>query len=208
MQEGKSLNIAFKQRIVGAIFILSLGVILIPVILDTPEKDLAHEYSAKPANPGMPEIAEVAQINYVFTDIDETLQAEPAVQATTVAFEEPKVAAPAIIKKAEAPAPELKQALKPAPKSEPGPIDKAIARIDPVGDWTIQLGAFSNRDNANQLLNKLATEGFQAYLKEVPGRSMVKVFVAPGVERDKAQKLLTQLDDEYGIKGIIVRFRD
>lgn len=191
---------AFKQRMVGAIFILSLGVILIPVILDTPNEDSSIDYAVKPEAPALPEIDDVAQIHYVFNEIEHEFHAKPQVAEVAVAVKEP------------APAPKL--AKLPEPKLAAVPPVAAVTSPPPTpvakttGDWTIQLGAFSSADNAKELLRKLSKEGFESYLKETPGKKLVRVFVAPGVEKAKAEALVTKLDSEFGIKGIVVRYRE
>lgn len=216
------LDIAFKQRIVGAIFILSLGVILIPVILETPAKDTAIQYSIKPQTPTLPKTQGVAQINYVFNDMETNFEkpAEVIPDVPREAVELPKVepapAAPVVVPKKEAPAAPKKESPKApvkvveAPKK---PVEALSEKTKPTltvkkGPWTVQLGAFSNRDNAKNLQTRLAKAGFDAYVKEVPGSALVRVYVASGVERDDAQGLLTKLDAQYGLKGIIVKFRE
>jgi DedD protein len=187
----KVIKGAFKQRLVGAVFILSLGVILIPLILDSPRDDAELHYASKPSRPALPEISDVAKISYVFNEMEQEINAASEVTAL-----------------AEPLAPE------PAPVSERASIPKPLAaRVSPsvtpsLGEWTIQLGAFSSVENANELLNRLSQEGFPTYLKTTPGRKLVRVFVGPGVDKDKAQALLVKLDTEFGLKGILVRYRE
>ena len=180
---------AFKQRMVGAIFILSLGVILIPVILDTPDEDSSFHYSDKPETPSLPEVSDVSKIHYVFNEIEQDLHLETEVKPVEPApsIEQPKVPVQ-IVKAPEQPAP------------------KRVVKVEP-GDWTIQLGAFSSSENANVLLQRLSQGGFETYLKKTPGKKLVRVFVAPGVQREKAEALLSKLDSQYGIKGILVRYQ-
>lgn len=187
---------AFKQRMIGAIFILSLGVIFIPVILDMPSDDPQPYYSQKPNTPALPEISEVAQINYVFNEIEGEPQAQPQIAAQEPAVAPAPKSAPVI---AAVKAPEPPQA---------SPARPTVRATAVHGDWTIQLGAFSSADNAKDLLQKLSQKGFQSYLKETPGKKMVRVFVGPGVEKDKAQAMMTQIDSQLGLKGIIVRYQE
>jgi len=84
---------ALKQRIVGAIFILSLGVILIPLILDKPQIGQEHEKEMLshviPDTPALPDVSEIAKIHYVFKDV-EAQKSKPA--EPTPSPEEPKPA--------------------------------------------------------------------------------------------------------------------
>jgi len=189
-------SIAFKQRIIGAIFILALGVILIPVILDSPSELSKTHYSSKPSSPGLPEVSEVSKINYVFNEVEQVIDVAHEEVVAEVAAVEPFI--------------------EPEPEPLPVPVAKptVTARVEKVattpalGDWTIQLGAFSSTENANELLQRLSKEGFQSYLKGTPGGKIVRVFVAPGIDKTAAQDLVTQLDAEFGIKGIVVRYRE
>jgi DedD protein len=176
---------AFKQRMVGAIFILSLGVILIPVILDAPSDDPQPYYSVMPETPSLPEVSEVSKINYVFNGLDEPVQVTPEVAAPQIAVVQ----------------------VEPQPKPPVAP-PKAPVAVQQQGEWTIQLGAFSSTENANELLQRLSQKGFESYLKTTPGKKLVRVFVAPGVQKEKAQALQSKLDSQLGLKGILVRYQE
>ena len=200
-----SMNTAFKQRMAGAIFILSLGVILIPVILEKPTEHPLPQYSEKPAKPGLPNTKSVANINYVFNEIEDNYNVAAA-----------QVQVPEVVEIVEViEVAELEPAIEQAPAETPSRAAEQARLVSQAatpplypGDWTIQLGAFSSRDNADGLLAKLTAEGFESYLKEVPGRDLVRVFVAPGIDHDDAENLLGELNKGMGLKGIIVRFRD
>ena len=72
--EATFVTTALKQRIVGAIFILSLGVILIPLILDKPQIGQEHEKEMLshviPDTPALPDVSDISKIHYVFNDAD------------------------------------------------------------------------------------------------------------------------------------------
>lgn len=194
------MNAAFKQRMAGAIFILSLGVILIPVILEKPVDHPAPHYSEKPVSPGLPKTGEVAKINYFFNEVAQNFEE----QSTQLASAEPAVTPEPNVgaERSSARGSNDVRPLQAAAEHEPD-----TPALDP-GDWTIQLGAFSSRENADGLLAKLSEEGFQSYLKENPERGLVRVYVARGIEHDDAEDLLSELNQEMGLKGIIVRFRE
>jgi cell division septation protein DedD len=195
------MNTVFKQRMAGAIFILSLGVILIPVILEKPIEQPPPQYSEIPASPGMPETKRVDKIQYVFNQIEENYVAEAEQVAALNS-------APAIVAEAAPVAsPEVASEISPRLAEQQVISEQDLPGLDP-GDWTIQLGAFGSRENADGLRARLAQEGFESYLRDVPGRDLVRVFVAPGIDHDDAEKLLSELNNEMGLKGIIVRFRD
>lgn len=213
------MELAFKQRMVGAIFILSLGVIMIPVLFDTPHVE-ATAVAEKPRTPDMPDVAAVNEINYVFTDLEsnfakaDTVAVDNPLPDTTLAQieSEPLVIEPdtqVTIEPQDNDAVTQEQAKPVAPKPAPAtPVIRTKVAAEGVGDWTIQLGAFSSRQNASVLLKKLSQQGFESYVKDDKQRKLVRVFVAPGVNHDNAQLLLSKLDKQLGIKGMIVRFND
>jgi DedD protein len=236
------LELAFKQRMVGAIFILSLGVILIPVLFDSPHVENKAEIH-KPKTPQMPDVASVNQINYVFNDLepnfakaDQTpmVDVEPEQKVAHEAVQPelqqhlaavapaPVSASAAVVHPVPAPVPsttdvtddndnmDLEQS---KPVTPPPTVKTAVASLNvkpelSIEKWTIQLGAFSSRQNASVLLKKLTKQGFESYVKDDKPRKLVRVFVAPGVNHNNAQVLLSRLDKELGIKGMIVKFNE
>lgn len=187
------ITTSFKQRIVGAIFILSLGVILIPVILDSPEEDPVVNYSEKPETPPLPQVNELTKINYVFNGVQST---------------PPKEVEPAAPLSPQDPIPPVAENKPSAHQVIQAPVPAPTPKASVAGDWTIQLGAFSSTDNANVLLQRLSKEGFESYLQNTPGKKLVRVFVGPGVEKEKAKAMLSKLDSQFGLKGIVVRYRE
>lgn len=209
------MTTAFKQRMVGAIFILSLGVILIPLILDSPQIDhLDHAAMTRdiPKAPALPDVAEVASIHYVFDEETPVKDAPlPVADASDAIAMLP--AAPE-----EKMGPPLPPQVDAVPASQPALLSslptpsaghlKASAHLAETSQaqWTIQLGAFSSEKNANALLTKLTQGGYTPYLRAMTQDSLVRVYVSPGVSREQAVDLATKLDTEYGLKGIVVRY--
>lgn len=170
---GVSVELAFKQRMVGAIFILSLGVILIPVLFDSPQVE-TKVIAQKPDAPAMPDVAAVNEISYVFSDLESNFkhadsQPEPVTEPLTVNVaqldDEPSVVEPDTHVTIEpqdndsAPQEQVKP-VAPKPVAPAPAIIRTKVASTAVGDWTIQLGAFSSRQNASILLNKLTQQGF------------------------------------------------
>lgn len=230
------MTTALKQRIVGAIFILSLGVILIPVVLDKPLADTAeHEILAHdiPKMPEPPDVSEISKIHYVFDDtpvLEPTLvspadtdipsetastippimasdrPAGPSTDAMQTTLGTPKAPIPA---PATTPDNAPAHAITKAPEASPSAGQlKASASLAEAAQsqWTIQLGAFSSEKNAKALVQKLSQGGFNPYLRAITEDSLVRVYVSPGIPREQALDLATKLDTEYGLKGIVVRY--
>jgi DedD protein len=77
----------------------------------------------------------------------------------------------------------------------------------PVG-WSVRLGSFSDSSNARNLTQRLITDGYRAYSREITSSQgvLTAVYVGPQVERDKAEQLKQQLQDEFQLSGIVVKF--
>lgn len=96
-------------------------------------------------------------------------------------------------------------AAEPAPAAAPRPMPKPETRIQagppaptpaPIGrGFVLQLGVFSNPDNAKQLVERLNREGIRAY-------SETRVQVGPFQSREEAEKARLTLD-RLGIRAVI-----
>lgn len=71
--------------------------------------------------------------------------------------------------------------------------------------WTIQMGAFKDRSNAEKAVGQLVSRGYRAYLgNQTPG--VYRVFVGPEVRRDRADQLRARVAAETGTRGVVVRY--
>lgn len=152
-----------KERIVGAAVLVALGVWLIPWILDGPD-DVVQELAA------LPEI-ELPAAEPIAPFRSEDLTPErPA----------PDVAADQAEPRSE-PVAAANDAATPEPQSAPPPAAIASA-VEPPPDrsgWSVQLGAFGEKANADQLARRVSTYGFDAYVAEFRsnGATMYRVRV-------------------------------
>ncbi len=71
--------------------------------------------------------------------------------------------------------------------------------------WTIQMGAFKDRSNAEKAVGQLVSRGYRAYLgSQTPG--VYRVFVGPEVRRERADQLRARVAAETGTRGVVVRY--
>jgi DedD protein len=197
-----------RRRLVGAVALVLLIVVFLPMVLDSEPKPLNQDVSitippiprpesasqlsapvAQPpasssAAPGtMPHIAGLPQ-GATQTPSTEARAESPAVEA-------PATAAPKAAVRPAAPksAPEAKPVAKPSPKHD---IKPATAAAAPAGDdgFVVQLGAFSKAVNAKSLQRKLQDNKFKAYtelIKDAHG-DRTRVRVGPFASREAAEK--------------------
>lgn len=214
------LDKGMKQRMVGALVLVALAVIFLPMLF-TREDEMRQVRVEAPQAPAMPSLPEV--------------QVEP------VAVPEPQVLAeetqqpPVVVDESTAPASTPSQpitpspqtqtqtqaqaAKPPAPKVEPKPAatpapavaaakPAAPSKIDVNGlpvSWSIQLASLSNRAGAESLQQTLRSQGYNAYIRSAGG--MNRVYVGPLIERAEAERVRDAINRKHSLKGFVVRFQ-
>jgi len=185
-----------KQRLVGAVVLISLAVIFIPIILEGPD----DEWS--PASQGMPEPPKIdyrAHIELPPPDAGPSPQQVPAVVEPVA--EEAAAPEPAAGESAAKPV-----AAAPEPKpSAPAPVP---ATAIPAGAWLIQVGSFSLQPNARGLRDRLRQAGFEVFLQDIQtasGEITYRVLVGPLDDRATAEKLQQRLLREQQLKGLVIQ---
>ena len=71
--------------------------------------------------------------------------------------------------------------------------------------WAVQVGVFSNRENANRFREQLIKDYYRSDIKMVSSGDKVfaKVFVGPVVNQDQAQKLKVEIDKKYRVQSMV-----
>lgn len=208
-----------RRRLVGAIVLVLLVVVFLPMALDNEPKPLAPNVdiqvpsldsaenkfpAATPPSAVQPPAAPPAAAPLPATEHEPAL-APPAPRAEApLAPSEAVTPAPPIEreKKPEAarnPAPDKNAGLTKSPSAKattPEPT-KSAAQLEALG-YVVQLGAFSNAANANHLYQKLRAARFPAYLERVNANGSTKTRVRAGPfptedAADKARQKLLQV---------------
>ncbi|KPX48862.1 Sporulation related protein [Pseudomonas syringae pv. helianthi] len=210
------LDNVFKQRMVGALVLIAVAVIFLPMLF-TREDETRQVQVEAPSAPQAPSASQV-RVDPVPVPEPQALPQEPVPNDDDMSSSQPPSTpiAPAPSVPAAPPvasAPASKPAAKPAPA--PAPATAAVptkpaapAGVDANGlsiSWSVQLASMSNRANADNLQKTLRTQGYNAYIRTADGVN--RVFVGPLIERAEADRLRDQLDKQQKLKGIVVRFQ-
>jgi len=208
----------FKQRIVGAIVLISLAVIFIPMLFDEPHEERATRVLPIPEQPPVPTftIEEPKPLNLPESPSDVE---EPGVEIQESMADAP-TAAPSV-----EPAPSNAPAEPVAPSKTEAPVAKqpetavapdanAVVRESALDEkglasaWSVQIGTFANHDNAYRLRDRIRESGLKGYTREIAsdGQSMVRVFAGPVLTDVDAQKLKVRVDELLGVKSLVVRY--
>jgi DedD protein len=89
-------------------------------------------------------------------------------------------------------------------KREPAPV-QIKAGTSPTGMWAVQLGSFSERENAERLAVELKELKFAAFLSQAPSESgsLHRVRIGPLKDRESADAMAERLQ-KAGHKGQVV----
>lgn len=213
------MNIQLKQRLVGAVVLVSLAVIFIPMILpgggelsgsidgsNVPQPPDYRFPAPRPA-PEAPAMAAAPPV---------PLKGEPSLAQSATggspakAAEAPKKTSQAAPAKG-ADRDTAKPPTKPATKSSPKPPVKTPAKAATsdkgVQRWVVQVGSFAKQRNAQQLRDRLRKQGYASFMERVDGklRTTYRVRVGPELTRARALKLKKQLASKQKLKDMMVQ---
>jgi DedD protein len=211
------LDKGMKQRMVGALVLVALAVIFLPMLF-TRQDEMRQVHVEAPQAPTMPALPEV-KVDPVTVPEPQPLAEEP---------EQP----PVVVNESSAPVKTPSQPITPSPQTQPqaqaqakpqvaaptpataakstAPVATAPAasKIDVNGlpvSWSIQLASLSNRAGAENLQKTLRSQGYNAYIRSAGG--MNRVYVGPLIERAEADKLREAINRQHKLNGFVVRFQ-
>ncbi|CAH0646236.1 MULTISPECIES: SPOR domain-containing protein [Pseudomonas] len=209
------LDKGMKQRMVGALVLVALAVIFLPMLF-TREDEMRQVRVEAPQAPAMPSLPEV-KVDPVTVpqpqEVPEAPQSAPVVVDESTApastpsqpiTASPQTQAQAQPAKPQAAAPAAKVETKPAAT----PAQAAPSKIDVNGlpvSWSIQLASLSNRAGAEKLQQTLRSQGYNAYIRSAGG--MNRVYVGPLIERAEAERVRDAVNRQNSLKGFVVRFQ-
>ncbi|AFY20632.1 SPOR domain-containing protein [Pseudomonas sp. UW4] len=214
------LDKAYKQRMVGALVLVALAVIFLPMLFSRQDeqRQVTVEAPAAPQAPALPQV----QVEPVVVPEPQALPQEPVPSDDEIAQQESAVPAVPVapgpaakpVTPPPAPAPVPALAAKPAAApaqpitAAPGKPDTTQSRVDANGlsvSWSVQLASLANRESAEKLQKTLRSQGYNAYIRTADGKN--RVFVGPLIERAEADRLRDLLNRQQNLKGFVVRFQ-
>ena len=203
-----------KQRLTGAIVLVALAVIFVPIILEGPDDEWTPRSHSIPEQPQMDYRASMG------LDLPEPEPADPEPKgqeppggAITEALNLPAAEPPPVetkpapVAKAEpvvvTPKPVKKAAPAPAPK--PKPAKKTDTAIK---GWFVQVGSFGQELNANGLRSRLKSAGYDTRLQKIAiGKGHAyRVLVGPATSRAAAEKLAASLKSKQQLAGMVIEY--
>jgi len=184
-----------KQRVVGTIVIVSLALIFLPIIFDGQGSHQTQIASRIPEQPVVPILPEPQQSRpVIISDADlVAIETKPESELVTKTIEE-SISDPIEVSASES------------------AFTRDIPTLNPAGlpnGWSIRLGSFSEASNASDLMQRLQTAGYKAYIRDIDSEQaeLTGVFVGPWLERALVNDYIDQLRDEFQLEGMVVRYQ-
>ncbi len=178
-----------KQRLVGALVLLALGVVIAPTLLDF-SQDSRHKVVAIKIPPAPdPSKMKTLPLENWSTKIDPEVKIENSIPVE--AAPQPKVSAP----EKKRPAPDI------APK-------KAPVVTTPASGWVVQIASFNSDEKARTLKKRLNNMGHNAFIvdaKNRRGEPLYRVRVGPESSQAKADSLKKRLKKEVQLTGLVLQ---
>ena len=178
--------------------LLTLAFIFLPIVFDGQG---SYEPAMTSRIPDSPQVS----------ILPEPVQSRPIIIAETET--EAELASPASNDAAGA---EVPIAVEAAPESVGGttsePVfSREVPQLDRAGlpqAWVVQLASFADVENARNLLARLQSAGYKAYIRSVVGDQggRSRVLVGPWVVRARADETQTELQAQFQLAGMVVAY--
>ncbi|MGQ0428484.1 MAG: SPOR domain-containing protein [Gammaproteobacteria bacterium] len=170
------MEVRVRERLIGALVLVTLAVLLVPALLRGPQPPPGTQAAA-------PETK----------SIEVTIDDGASTQGEDELMPEPEAAAPVRANPAEGEpsrdAAPPRAATTEVPAETPPRAQPASTPPDPAAPtaWAVQLGAFSTRDKAEGLVANLRRRGYAAFVLEYRAGGQVLHRVRVGPEQDRAR---------------------
>ena len=178
-----------KQRIIGAIVLLALAVIFVPIFF---ERERIEPLDRKTLIPTMP-------------DIEPVVMATPEIQAENIEPAEPveEIFQPdetmPIIEK-----PFFNNSGTISAKQE----DKVLNRKGVPQSWVLQIASYQSREWAEKMQKDLTEIGYEAYIREAYSDSgkLLRVYVGPKLNISELRKEKAAIEKKFNIETLLLKF--
>lgn len=212
---------SLKQRLIGALVLIALAVIFIPVFFDRDRIDPLDHQTRIPIAPIVESIDIKKPVNnikvepakppkFLFSPREESsvdTDIVTAKKADKVDIKNDKKTPLEAVKKIK----DVLKVDKPSAKVTKLAVKEKQSVLDAKGmpvSWVLQVASFSEKERAESLQKKLNKEGYQAYIETVPtpNGSRSRLFVGPKLDKAKLEKIQKAIEKKYKLKALILKF--
>jgi DedD protein len=207
------VNDILKQRLVGALILVALGVVFWPIIFVEPEGKKSVEQHIPPppevstADIAGPDAGELRQSpELAVTREGEGEESLPSVVPTQAPVPGEKAAAPAPPTPAAAVVPH--DTTTPTSVRTESPQRLAMDSAGVPVAWTLQVATVSSAEKAEELRKQLLAMKQEVYVSTVHsgGKILYRVCIGPKFERAALEKLQAGINSRFGVTSIVARY--
>ena len=165
-----------KQRIIGAIVLLALAVVFIPVIFD---KERIEPVDKKTRIPAAPHIETISIESTKKIPIN-----EPAKKAAKIFIPDDQIIV------------------------DEKPEEPSINKKGVPNSWVLQIASFLHEKHALEFRDRLVTDGYAAFTRQVETDKgkMVRVFVGPKIDKNRLLAQQKQIEKKYELNTLFLKF--
>ena len=207
------MNDILKQRLVGALILVALGVVFWPIIFVEPGSQPDAEQARIPPRPEVDTTPIEPPDQVGLRPPAEVLarSQQQDVEAATLPVHSPDEVV-------EPPAPEQVVAEEPVTTPVPEPA-KRQTRTEPPEKlaldsqgvpvaWILQVASVSDAEKAEELRQRLQQKDAKAYTRKIKrnGKYLYRVYIGPKFERGPLDKMRPEVDREFGVESMVVRY--
>jgi len=183
-----------KQRLTGAIVLVALAVIFIPMLLSG-----GRDMEMPVFGSNVPERStEITSIKHIDIEEMQKSKSDPVnPKRIPITDDLPE---PVVVKEKKS----IVEAITNLSNKEKKP-EKKPEKSQTV--WAVQVGSFNKRSNALGLKEKLQKKKFHAFVERImkDNKAIYRVRVGPEITREKAKAMKLKLEKEFKINGLVVK---
>ncbi|MEH6634816.1 MAG: SPOR domain-containing protein [Halioglobus sp.] len=201
------MNDILKQRLVGALILVALGVVFWPIIFVEPGDQAVAQRARIPARPDVTTTPiEAPDLAGIRTSPQLTVQEEPEPVEPAAAVTKAEPGSQTSIDKPK-PVPIVSKGALERTRTEP-PAKMAIDADGVPVAWILQVASVSSAEKADQLRDRLLQVDKKAYVKKIKsgGKVFYRVYIGPKFERAALETMQPNIDAEFGVTSMIARY--
>jgi DedD protein len=216
------MKYGMRERLSGAIILIALAVIFVPMLFDEPAPreerpqpvltieqpvDVERRDVPDPQPPASlgqiqsPDVTQTAETSDPPTTGESSEAVDEASQEAVVVSPESPVEAERPV---EDPIAELARAADERLARESADESAAVTPSAASGEWAVQVGSFGEPANAERLQDQLRDQGFNVYSRS-RDNNLTSVYVGPYASSDAGERAMIELKEQANLQGLLVR---
>ncbi|MCE2026906.1 SPOR domain-containing protein [Sessilibacter corallicola] len=178
-----------KQRLIGACVLVSVGIIFLPTLLHKESPQIVDTQTQVPVAPA-----------FEFKSVE-----SPTEPTNTAPLIEPDEMFQAV---SDSKADQVTSSESPQKKPDSSTHAESFDNRGLPKAWVVQVGSFSEIERAKKFSGDLRNNGYKAFHREHKNNSktVYRVYVGPNINRDASEKLKSELDLQFSVNSLVLRY--